>query len=313
MTEPAPSVSVIMNCFNSGRYLREAIDSVYSQTYRDWEIIFWDNASTDDSARIAGSYDGKIRYFRSDRTVQLGQARNWAIEKSRGRFIAFLDCDDIWLPTKLEKQVKLLAERKEASLIYSNYFRLYPGKRKKLTFKTAQPEGDVFEQFLYAYPIGLLTAIVRREDICSLGSMFDEKLYLWEQYDLFMRLLYRSKAAYVDEPLAIYRIHPESGTVKFMFKPNYTEELSYVVEKFKKMDPDFEIKYSRGLAHINSKISFLKAKMELGQGRPREARDILRKCEWLDYKFTLIYLSTLLPNAVIRAILRFRERYILGF
>ncbi len=67
-----PKVSVIMNCFNSEKYLREAIDSVYAQTYKDWEIIFWDNASTDHSKEIAKSYDNKLKYSRGKETVPLG-------------------------------------------------------------------------------------------------------------------------------------------------------------------------------------------------------------------------------------------------
>src|SRR5574337_499452 len=104
-TQHTPSVSVIMNCLNSSKYLREAIDSVYAQTYKDWEIIFWDNASIDNSAEIAKGYDSKLRYFRSEETVILGKVRNYAIEKARGEFIAFLDCDDLWLANKLERQI----------------------------------------------------------------------------------------------------------------------------------------------------------------------------------------------------------------
>ncbi|MEK7079138.1 MAG: glycosyltransferase, partial [Patescibacteria group bacterium] len=66
-----PKVSIIMNCFNGSKYLRESIDSVYAQTYRNWEIIFWDNASTDNSAEIAKNYDSRLRYFRSERNYPL--------------------------------------------------------------------------------------------------------------------------------------------------------------------------------------------------------------------------------------------------
>src|SRR3989304_6187690 len=100
-------VSIIMNCLNCAKYLREAIDSIYAQTYKDWEIIFWDNASTDDSAVIAGNYDGRLRYFRDEEVVPLGKSRNLAMEKAGGEYIAFLDCDDKWMPEKLERQIPL--------------------------------------------------------------------------------------------------------------------------------------------------------------------------------------------------------------
>jgi len=93
-----PRVSVIMNCLNGEKYLREAIESAYAQTYKNWEIIFWDNASTDKSAEIAKSFDEKIRYFRSDENYCVGKVRNLALAQAKGEFIAFLDCDDTWLP-----------------------------------------------------------------------------------------------------------------------------------------------------------------------------------------------------------------------
>jgi len=313
VTEGPPAVSIIMNCFNSAAFLREAIESVYAQTYKDWEIIFWDNASTDKSAEIAKSFDDKLKYFKGERTVPLGHARNLAIEKARGKYIAFLDCDDMWLPHKLAKQVVILDERDDVGLVYSNYYSLYSGKRKKRQFNRMQPEGNVFERFLYAYPVGLLTAIVRRESLDRLNVLFDEKLYLWEQYDVFMRVVYSAKAAYIDDPLATYRVHQGSGTIRLMFTKSYPDELAYIVEKFKRMDPLFSATYRDALESINSKISFLKAKVEMAQGNAHEARNALRQCRWFDYKYFILYILACLPKRIMKALLRFRDKYILGF
>ena len=115
-----PTVSIIMNCLNGERYLRQAIDSVFNQTYKDWEIIFWDNGSTDTSAEIAKSYGERVRYFRSKKTYPLGKARNLCMAKSEAEYIAFLDCDDIWLPQKLEKQIPLFEKDPEVALVFSD-------------------------------------------------------------------------------------------------------------------------------------------------------------------------------------------------
>ena len=112
------NVSVIINCLNGERYLGEAIDSVYDQTFKNWEIIFWDNASLDNSAKIAASYDSKIKIFKSNKTESLGKARNNAIKKATGDLIAFLDADDKWAPRKLEKQVYLFNNQK-VGLVFS--------------------------------------------------------------------------------------------------------------------------------------------------------------------------------------------------
>ena len=130
----APTVSVIMNCLNCEKYLREAIDSVFAQTYEDWEIIFWeDKASEDNSENIAKSYGVKLRYFRADVSLPLYGSRNLAVQKARGKYIAILDCDDLWLPTKLEKQIPLLERDEEIGLVFSDiYLFNEKGKEKRL-------------------------------------------------------------------------------------------------------------------------------------------------------------------------------------
>ena len=106
-----PLVSVIMNCLNCSRYLVEAIDSVYAQTYTHWEIVLWDNASQEELGKLLSHYDERLRYFRSDSTTPLGAARNQAMQHAKGEFIAFLDCDDVWLPGKLEAQLEVFSHK----------------------------------------------------------------------------------------------------------------------------------------------------------------------------------------------------------
>ncbi len=100
-----PTVSVLMNCLNGEKYLTEALDSVFAQTYQDFEVVFWDDASTDGSARIAKSYGRKLRYFRGLGDMPLGYSRNCGLEKARGEFLAILDCDDWWRTTHLAQLV----------------------------------------------------------------------------------------------------------------------------------------------------------------------------------------------------------------
>ena len=101
-------VSVIINCYNGEEFLSLAIDSVLAQTYENWELIFWDNQSTDSSKAIFESYnDRRLKYFFAPEHTDLGGARANAFKYLCGDFIAILDADDMWLPTKLEKQIKL--------------------------------------------------------------------------------------------------------------------------------------------------------------------------------------------------------------
>ena len=115
-----PLVSVIMNCFNGERYLRDSIDGVISQTYKNWEIIFWDNQSVDKSAEIFKSYnDKRLKYFFANEHTSLYKARNLAIEKSKGDFISFIDTDDLWNKNKLELQLPYFKDPK-VGVVYSN-------------------------------------------------------------------------------------------------------------------------------------------------------------------------------------------------
>ena len=103
-----PLVSIIVNCFNGEKYLSEAINSILSQTYNNWEVIFWDNKSTDRSSYIFKRYkDNRLRYYLSEKHSNLSQARVCAIEKSKGDLISFLDVDDYWDENFLKEQVSL--------------------------------------------------------------------------------------------------------------------------------------------------------------------------------------------------------------
>ena len=112
-----PLVSILMNCYNGEKYLKEAIDSVFSQTYKNWEIIFIDNCSTDKSAKIAKSYDKeKLKYYKTENNLQLGAARNWGMKFVNGDFLSFLDTDDVWLSEKLQFQLNIMEE--DISFVY---------------------------------------------------------------------------------------------------------------------------------------------------------------------------------------------------
>jgi len=116
-----PLVSIIINCFNGEKYLEEALKSVYNQSYTNWEIIFWDNQSTDKSLKILEKNNHpKIRYFYAKKFTELGEARELAFKKSKGEWISFLDCDDIWMPNKLSEQIKIINENQcNYGFIYS--------------------------------------------------------------------------------------------------------------------------------------------------------------------------------------------------
>ena len=111
-------VSIIMPAFNSARYICESIDSVLAQTYAEWELWVVDDGSTDNTAEVVKKFkDRRIHYVKQATNKGVAAARNLGIEKSRGRFLAFLDSDDIWLPEKLEKQLAFMNRKNAVCLI----------------------------------------------------------------------------------------------------------------------------------------------------------------------------------------------------
>ena len=170
-----PQVSIIMNVRNGAAFLREALDSVMSQTFTDWELIVWDDRSTDASAAIVSDYgDARIRYFLSPDDAPLGKARRDAILQAKAEWIAFLDQDDTWLPGKLEKQLAL-AEG-DVALIYGRTVRFYPGGLERDYDQAHEykllPEGDIFTQlFTKSCFIAMSSAMFRRSAIQAIGGI----------------------------------------------------------------------------------------------------------------------------------------------
>lgn len=212
-----PLVTILMNCYNGERYLREAIDSVLGQTYKNWELIFWDNRSTDSSASIFKSYDDtRLKYFYAENHTLLYEARNLALKKANGQLIAFLDVDDCWFADKLERQVTLFANS-DVGFACSNYFVINQSRqRKRLAHKKIMPDGNVLEILLKDYYVGLLTLIVRRQAISGYIKTFGDAYHIIGDFDLAIRLASEWKMAYTKEPLAIYRIHGNNESTKHL-------------------------------------------------------------------------------------------------
>jgi glycosyltransferase involved in cell wall biosynthesis len=289
-------VSIIMNCLNCERYLRQAIDSVYAQTYPLWEIIFWDNASTDHSGRIVKDYDQRLRCFRGSKTVPLGHARNLALKQARGEFIAFLDCDDMWLPEKLERQVAVFKAREDVGFVYGNYFRLIENQKRYLGFAKPQPQGDVFRSALTYYPVPLQTVMVRHTVLQSFEGPFDETLTLSEDYDLFLRILYHCKAAYIHEPLVVYRVHENMSSMRLISE--YPKEIEYVISKLKSQIDGFQQEFEQELQFLEAKLGYWKARAEMTVGSRKKARDHLNKYKFVNARFCLLFLLTFFPRGV---------------
>lgn len=290
-------VSVIMNCLNCSKYLREAIDSVYAQTFTDWEIIFWDNASTDNSAEIAKSYDEKLRYFRGEKTVPLYAARNLALKQAKGKYIAFLDCDDIWLSRKLEWQVKIFEENENLGFVYSNFEILQAdGKIISGYNRKNQPSGRIFRNMLMHYRICIQTVMISRKAIDTLAGYFDDSLEIAGDTDLFLRLAYDWDVHYLEDVTAIYRLHNENISITKASK--LPAEIDYIIFKLSRLYDDFLTSYGREINSFRMRVFKGVIVSMLQSGRNSEARRLALHNLRNTGLFVFLYLASFIPYQV---------------
>lgn len=297
-----------MNCHNGEAYLRKAIESIYSQTYADWEIIFFDNASEDRTAEIARDWDERLRYYRSEVKLSLGEARNEALKETRGKYISFLDCDDWWLSKKLEIQVKAMERMPSVDFMYSNYYlKIHNRKRLRLGYTKKQPSGNIFRYLLKVYSINLQTVMLRTEALNALGTWFDPILHLSEEYDLFLRLLIKKEAFYEERPLVVYRIHKRMGSIAM--KEKYPEENRYVLNKFIGSIPHFEEEYEEEVKYLRAKIAYWEAR-HLIENDVRSARKVLAPHKRVSWAFFILYIASLMGRGAWQGLHLMKRKYI---
>jgi glycosyltransferase involved in cell wall biosynthesis len=200
-----PSVSVVVATYNYGRFLAGALDSALGQTLRDIEVIVVDDGSTDDTEIVVAPYlrNPRVRYHRTDHVGQPA-AKNIGIGMARAPLIAFLDADDLWLPTKLEKQVALMEADAALGVVYSRRFLIDESGR---TLQYEQPEfyrGRVMDAIFRCNFVPFSSAVVRWRVFQHIGG-FDVSLPLAIDYDLWLRVAARYKFDFVNEPLVKYR------------------------------------------------------------------------------------------------------------
>ena len=219
-----PHISVIMNCRNGERYLTQSIKSIINQTFKNWELIFFDNQSSDNSKKILKSFkDKRIKYLKSKKILNLYNARNQAINHAKGKYITFLDTDDLWTKDKLNKQFEFFKKNKNSYILYTNYFHyLQNKKKKKITFLKKLKSGFITKDLLRNYTIGIITAMLHKNVFKKIK--FKNKFNIIGDFDFFIRSSKIFKISYMHKPLAVYRVHDLNFSKKNL--KVYIKELS---------------------------------------------------------------------------------------
>jgi glycosyltransferase involved in cell wall biosynthesis len=283
-----------MNCYNSDTYLKEAIQSVLNQTYENFEIIFWDNQSIDKSAQIVQSYnDERIKYFYAQKHTSLGEGRNNALEKCAGEYIAFLDCDDQWLPNKLEIQLNYFQKNPNIFFLCGSYIRYFQTSKAKVTINPCSKKTFTFSDLFSHYPINLQTVIFHKCLLKSVDHYFDNRLHFSEEYDLFLRLLYAHSAICIPEPLAIYRIHEDQITSRHFERASIENEL--ILTKLLSLYP--ELLMLPQTTYFKAKTAYYRAKYLIQSNQKKAANSILSPYKFLSPVFFLLYILSFSQTA----------------
>lgn len=255
MKRDAPLVSVIMNCFNSSEYLQEAIESVYAQTFKSWEIVFWDNQSTDRSAEIAKSYDNRLRYFLAPQHTELGVARNLALQQARGEYIAFLDCDDIFLKDKLKTQLPYMMSN-NYEISYGSIIVISQDGRNIKRRRVKNASGNIFGELLRHYEISMLSVIVKRSLLITEGLNFDTQLKYNPDFNLFMKIASRYRCGVIKQPLGKYRL--VKGSLSARTVSIAPIEIKYTLDELH-TDQALRTRYAQSFKAAYSKLAYYRA------------------------------------------------------
>ena len=197
-----PTVSVIIPSYNRYLLLAEAVESVRAQSFRDLELIVVDDGSDDETPLLAREPD--IRYLRIEHSGMPGAVRNRGVEVASGKYIAFLDSDDLWRPEKLERQLPLLEADESVPLVHTREEWLRGERTVSQKSQRHRRSGDIFSDALWKCTIGPSTVLMRRALFRELGG-FDETLEVAEDYEFWLRLTSRYPVAYIDEALTVKR------------------------------------------------------------------------------------------------------------
>ncbi|MBT1071832.1 glycosyltransferase family 2 protein [Pelotalea chapellei] len=292
-------ISVIIPAYNAEAHISEAIASVQSQSFKDYEIIVVNDGSTDGTAQIIRQQFPNVRFF-FIRNSGVAAARNFGISVSKGEFVAFLDADDRWLPDKLEKQVALFDDARVGMVFTENLFFNSGGITAERAHKRERlMSGDLVRNiFLNSYVV-TSTVMIRKSVLDDVGC-FEEELMVAEDDNLWMRIAMNYGVKLLDEPLVLY--HLTEGSLS-RTRGNIMPAIRAHIELLQKKYP--EILNRIGVRAIKLKYNdlyFSEGYHHFSQEKYQEARGhFLRSFVFCPWKIkSLVYaLASFLPPAVI--------------
>ncbi len=242
-TGSGPTISVVIPCYNARRWIGATLRSVFAQELAPFEVLVVDDGSRDGSAELVAQEFPQVRVLRQA-NAGVSAARNHGVREARGEWIAFVDADDIWLPSKLRLQWEALRALSQAQLCYTAWT-VWPSAEPEPPpeLMVAQgetrhgPQGWIYCELLVDCEVWTSTVLMRRSLFLDLGG-FDEKLVIGEDYDLWLRCSRQAPIARLDLPLALYRQHPSSLTQRAPSANFHAMVVERAIERWGLKGPD---------------------------------------------------------------------------
>ncbi len=212
-------VSIMMPAYNAERYIGQAIESVLAQTFQKWELIIVDDGSTDHTSEIIAHYsDDRVKTYHQDNGGE-ASARNAALEQVSGKYLAFLDADDLYLPEHLNLAVAYLESHPDMDGVYSDgyYINEMGDRLKPLSSRRRGPfDGDIFEEMVRASDVfGAPVCVVLQNDVITRrGLKFDTEIVIGPDWDFFVRYAETARFGYLNQLTCLYRVHQTNISIR---------------------------------------------------------------------------------------------------
>jgi glycosyltransferase involved in cell wall biosynthesis len=210
-----PAISIIIPFFNRLEWTHDAVKSVLAQTYQDFEIILIDDGSTEDYRKKYGIEDIRIKYYRQENRGR-SAARNYGLQMAEGKYITFLDSDDLYTPFKLEKQFQILETTPEAGMVYTNFLVMNESGVliKKTENSRIELSGNIYPDLLFIQGTCITTpSVMVRREIFELTGGFDETMHICEDLDLWRRIARITSIVQIREPYIYVRYKNDPGSL----------------------------------------------------------------------------------------------------
>lgn len=281
-----PTVSVILPSYNVAEYIAEALDSVLRQTFTDFEVIVVNDGSPDtkEFERALAPYLDRINYIRHEENRGVSAARNAGIRAARGRYLAFLDPDDLWEPEYLQVQVGIMESDPKIDVLYPNAIIFGPVAENGKTYMELSPsEGNVTIESIIRQECTVIASVTARPEAFERTGLFDESLHRCEDFDMWLRILYaRGHIAYHRQPLVRYR--RRAGSLSSDRVLMYQDAINVLDKTERTLDltPAQREVLAEGRSQLRSSLRLYEGKRAFFRGDMDQAIDLLSEAN--EYK-----------------------------